>query len=273
MSSGRRTESSGKLTRLEDLSTKAFLEAMNREDQGVALAVEAVVPAIAAFVDALLERFRTGCKVFYIGAGTSGRLGILDASELPPTFGLPFDTFVGLIAGGDTAIRKAVEFAEDSKTAAWEDLLNAGIKPNDVLLGITASGTTPYVLAAMEPARSAGVLTAGLTCNPGSPLSELVDFPIEVDTGPEIIRGSTRLKAGTAQKLVLNMISTCTMVQMGHIRGNQMVDMMLSNRKLWERGCNMLVEMLGCSTEEALSLLEKHGSVRAVLQQLNPDAQ
>jgi len=265
MNSSRKTEASGAITQLEALSTKEFLIAMNREDQGVALAVAEVIPAIEAFVNALLPRFKQGCRIFYIGAGTSGRLGILDASELPPTFGLPFDRVVGLIAGGDTAIRKAVEFAEDSKDAAWSDLMKAGIKSGDVLLGIAASGTTPYVISAMKPARENGILTACLTCNPGSPLSKAVEFPIEVDTGPEIIRGSTRLKAGTAQKLVLNMISTCTLVQMGHIKGNQMVDMQLSNQKLWERGQAMLMEHLGCTQSEALDLLKQHGSVRAVL--------
>ncbi|MEL6483637.1 MAG: N-acetylmuramic acid 6-phosphate etherase, partial [Bacteroidota bacterium] len=214
------------------------------------------------------KRFQQGGRLFYIGAGTSGRLGILDASEIPPTFGMPHDRVIGLIAGGDSAIRKAVEFAEDDTKQAWKDLSEFDINENDVLVGIAASGTTPYVLGGIQDAKAHGVLTAGITNNPGSPLAVQSDIPIEVVVGPEFLTGSTRMKSGTSQKMVLNMISTALMIRIGRVKGNKMVNMQLSNTKLVDRGTRYLVEELGLDYDEAERHLKKYGSVKKAMEAL-----
>jgi N-acetylmuramic acid 6-phosphate etherase len=256
------TESSSKYDHLEKMSTLDLLLNINKEDQTVPLAIAKEIPAIEAFVNACFERMNRGGRLFYIGAGTSGRLGIVDASECPPTFGVPHELVVGIIAGGDKAIRKAVEFAEDDTEQGWKDLLAFEINSNDTVVGIAASGTTPYVLAALEIAKTKGILTSGISCNPGSPLSQMVDFPITPAVGPEFVAGSTRMKSGTAQKLVLNMISTSLMIKLGRVKGNRMVDMQLSNNKLVDRGVKMILDELDISYEEAEKLLEEYGSVR-----------
>ncbi len=259
------TEKASNHDNLEKLSTQELLLKINEEDQQIANAVNTVIPKIEQLVDALVERFDKGGRLFYIGAGTSGRLGILDASEIPPTFGMPHDRVIGIIAGGDGAIRKAVEFAEDDTQQAWKDLQKFDITPNDTLVGIAASGTTPYVLGGIEDANANGVLTAGLTNNPNSPLAQLAKIPIEVIVGPEFVTGSTRMKSGTSQKLVLNMISTALMIRIGRVKGNKMVDMQLSNNKLVDRGTRYLVDALDLSYEEAEIALKKHGSVREAI--------
>lgn len=256
------TESESNYNHLESMSTHELLSNINREDQKVALAVEKEIPAIEAFVDAAFERMKNGGRLFYIGAGTSGRLGIVDASECPPTFGVPQGLVIGLIAGGDAAIRKAVEFAEDDVEQGWRDLSEYMIESNDVLVGIAASGSTPYVIGAINKAKEINILTASISCNPQSKLSQLVDFPITPEVGPEFVTGSTRMKSGTAQKLVLNMISTSLMIKLGRVQGNRMVDMQLSNHKLVDRGTLMVQEILQISYDEAKRLLLKHGSVR-----------
>jgi N-acetylmuramic acid 6-phosphate etherase len=260
------TETRSNHDNLEELDTTSILTKMNGEDQQVADAVKEVIPAITKLVDALAERFIDGGRLFYIGAGTSGRLGILDASEIPPTFGMPHERVVGLIAGGDSAIRKAVEFAEDDKEQAWKDLLVHNITANDVLVGIAASGTTPYVLGGVEEAKANGLLTAGITNNPGSPLAQAVEIPIEVNVGPEFVTGSTRMKSGTSQKLVLNMISTALMIKIGRVKGNKMVNMQLSNNKLVDRGTRYVMEGLNISYSEAAKLLNQHGSVKKAIE-------
>jgi N-acetylmuramic acid 6-phosphate etherase len=256
------TEASSKYEALEKMSTADLLSNMNDEDKTVPLAIEKELPAIEAFVEACFERLKTGGRLFYIGAGTSGRLGIVDASECPPTFGVEHGIVVGIIAGGDSAIRKAVEFAEDDTEQGWKDLIEYNINSNDTLVGIAASGTTPYVLGAIDEAKKMGVLTGGISCNPGSPLSQVVEFPITPEVGPEFVTGSTRMKSGTAQKLVLNMISTSLMIKLGRVKGNKMVDMQLSNNKLVDRGARMVAEETGVSMQEAQALLLEHGSVR-----------
>ena len=247
------------------MDTSTILESINREDQKIADAVAQVIPQITKLVDATVKRFLDGGRLFYIGAGTSGRLGILDASEIPPTYGMPHERVIGLIAGGDNAIRKAVEFAEDDMHQAWKDLLEHDINSNDVLVGIAASGTTPYVLGGIEDAKKDGVLTAGITNNPGSPLATNSDIPIEIVVGPEFVTGSTRMKSGTSQKLVLNMISTALMIRIGRVKGNKMVNMQLSNTKLVDRGTRYLVEELGMDYEEAEKALKKYGSVKQAI--------
>jgi N-acetylmuramic acid 6-phosphate etherase len=256
------TESSSKYDHLEKMSTRDLLVNMNKEDQTVPLAIEKELPAIEEFIEACIERMQRGGRLFYIGAGTSGRLGIVDASECPPTFGVPHGLVVGIIAGGDQAIRKAVEFAEDDTEQGWKDLQEFEIGTDDTLVGIAASGTTPYVLGAIETAKLHGVLTGGISCNPGSPLSQLVDHAMTPAVGPEFVTGSTRMKSGTAQKLVLNMISTSLMIKLGRVKGNKMVDMQLSNNKLVDRGVKMIISELNISYEEAEKLLEEFGSVR-----------
>jgi N-acetylmuramic acid 6-phosphate etherase len=259
------TETSSLYDSLESMSTQQIMEGINREDEKVAEAVRAIIPAISAFVDALSERFAQGGRLFYIGAGTSGRLGILDASEIPPTYGMPHDRVVGLIAGGDTAIRKAVENAEDNTDQAWKDLEKYQPSSLDTLIGITASGTTPYVIGGVQTARAQGLLTAGITNNPQAMLSQYVHHPLEVVVGPEFVTGSTRMKSGTAQKMVLNMISTALMIKIGRVKGNKMVNMQLTNNKLVNRGTRMLMEELHLNAEEAQALLLTHGSVKAAL--------
>jgi N-acetylmuramic acid 6-phosphate etherase len=217
---------------------------------------------IAALVDEIVPRMREGGRLIYIGAGTSGRLGILDASECPPTYGVPHNWVIGLIAGGDAAIRKAVEHAEDDVEQAWKDIQAFGFSAKDTIIGIAASGSTPYVLGGVKKAKEMGLLTAGITCNPNSLLGQAVDYPIEVVVGPEFVTGSTRMKSGTAQKLVLNMISTAVMIKLGRVKGNKMVDMQLSNEKLVDRGTKMIMEATGVSYEQAKELLLTQGSVR-----------
>ncbi|MEZ4809089.1 MAG: N-acetylmuramic acid 6-phosphate etherase [Allomuricauda sp.] len=262
------TETPSNYENLEQMDTRTILESINREDQKIAEAVAKVIPQVTKLVDCITERFLDGGRLFYIGAGTSGRLGILDASEIPPTYGMPHDRVIGLIAGGDNAIRKAVEFAEDDVHQAWKDLMQHHINSNDVLVGIAASGTTPYVLGGIADAKEHGILTAGITNNPGSPLATNSDIPIEIIVGPEFVTGSTRMKSGTSQKLVLNMISTALMVRIGRVKGNKMVNMQLSNTKLVDRGTRYLVEELGLDYEEAEKALKKYGSVRRAIEAL-----
>lgn len=260
------TESSSHYDHLDEMSTHALLTGINSEDKSVPLAVEKIIPAIESFVNACYERMSRGGRLFYIGAGTSGRLGIVDASECPPTFGVEHGLVIGLIAGGDSAIRKAVEFAEDDTEQGWQDLLEYAINENDTLVGIAASGTTPYVISAVTTAREHGILTGAISCNPGNPLSQAAEFPMTAVVGPEFVTGSTRMKSGTAQKLILNMISTSLMIKLGRVKGNRMVDMQLSNNKLVDRGTKMIMNSLQVSYEEANALLLKHGSVRKVIE-------
>ena len=242
------TESPSNHDDLEQLDTISILRKMNEEDKKVADAVVLVIPQVTKLVDALAERFENGGRLFYIGAGTSGRLGILDASEIPPTFGMPHERVVGLIAGGDIAIRKSVEHAEDDKQQAWLDLMKHDINSNDVVVGIAASGTTPYVIGGINDAKANGILTAGITNNPGSPLPLAADIAIAINVGPEFVTGSTRMKSGTSQKLVLNMISTALMIKIGRVKGNKMVNMQLSNTKLVDRGVRYVMEGLDLVT-------------------------
>lgn len=256
------TESSSNYDGLENMSIIELLTNINREDQSVPLAVEKVIPQIEALVAATVEKMKLGGRLFYLGAGTSGRLGIVDASECPPTFGVAPDRVIGLIAGGDTAIRSAVENAEDDRAQGWLDLQKHGINEFDTVVGIAASGTTPYVIGALQTCNEHGIQTGGITCNPGSPLDEVAQFSIVPVVGPEFVTGSTRMKSGTAQKLVLNMLSTTVMIGLGHVKGNQMVDMQLSNDKLVDRGARMIHQSVNCGYDKALELLHQHGSVR-----------
>lgn len=259
------TEQPSHYDHLEQMDTQELLVNMNKEDQKVAEAVAEVIPQIKTLVDGLASRFLSGGRLFYIGAGTSGRLGILDASEIPPTYGMPFDRVIGIIAGGDGAIRKSVENAEDDTQQAWKDLEAHGINENDTVVGIAASGTTPYVLGGVAEARKRGLLTAGVTNNPGSPLALAVEVPIAVNVGPEFVTGSTRMKSGTSQKLVLNMISTALMIKIGRVKGHKMVNMQLTNAKLVDRGTRFLVEELGIDYAVAEALLKEHGSVKKAM--------
>jgi N-acetylmuramic acid 6-phosphate etherase len=260
------TEQSSKYEHLEQMSVHDLLTNINNEDKSVPLAVEKALPQIETLVTKVVEQMKKGGRLFYIGAGTSGRLGIVDASECPPTFGVPFDLVIGIIAGGDTAIRKAVEFAEDDKEQAWKDLQEWNINENDVVIGIAASGTTPYVIGGLEKCNENNIITGCITCNQGSPLAQTAQFPIEVVVGPEFVTGSSRMKAGTAQKLVLNMISTATMIQLGRVKGNKMVDMQLSNVKLIDRGVRMIMGEIPVTYKEAEKLLKEHGSVRKAVE-------
>ncbi len=262
------TEEPSNYDRLDEMDTLEIVANINNEDKKVADAVALVLPQVAKVVDETAKRFEKGGRLFYIGAGTSGRLGILDASEIPPTFGMPHDRVIGLIAGGDQAIRKAVEFAEDDTGQAWKDLQEYEINSNDILIGIAASGTTPYVLGGIADAKDNGILTVGITNNPGSPLAQSTDIPIEVNVGPEFLTGSTRMKSGTSQKLVLNMISTALMIRVGRVKGNKMVNMQLSNTKLVDRGTRYIMEELGLSYEEAEKVLKKYGSVKLAIDAL-----
>lgn len=260
------TEQSSAFDHLEKMSVAELLSNINKEDQTVPLAVEKALPQIELLVTQIVAKLQNGGRLFYIGAGTSGRLGIVDASECPPTFGVPFDLVNGIIAGGDKAIRKAVENAEDNTSQAWLDLQEHNISPNDVVIGIAASGTTPYVIGGLEKCNENNIVTGSISCNAGSPLSQTAQFPIEVIVGPEFVTGSSRMKAGTAQKLVLNMISTATMIRLGKVKGNKMVDMQLSNAKLVQRGINMIIAETGISTDKAKELLLQHGSVRKAIE-------
>lgn len=260
------TEQSSKYEHLEQMPLHDLLTNINNEDKTVPLAIEKALPQIEAVVTKVVAQMKEGGRLFYIGAGTSGRLGIVDASECPPTFGVPFDMVIGIIAGGDTAIRKAVEFAEDDTTQAWKDLQQWDITQKDVVIGIAASGTTPYVIGGLQTCNENKITTACITCNQGSPLAQTAQYPIEVVVGPEFVTGSSRMKAGTAQKLALNMISTATMIQLGRVKGNKMVDMQLSNVKLIDRGVRMIMDEIPVSYEEAEQLLQEHGSVRKAVE-------
>ena len=247
------------------MGVRDLLVNINREDKVVPEAIEKVIPSLETLVKAIVEKMKAGGRLFYIGAGTSGRLGIVDASEIPPTFGLSQGRVIGIIAGGDQAIRKAVENAEDDAIQAWKDLLEFKISSDDVLIGIAASGRTPYVIGGVREAKAHGVITGCIVCNSSSELAKQVDYPVEIIVGPEFVTGSTRMKSGTAQKLALNMISTAVMIQLGHVRGNKMVDMQLTNLKLVHRGAIMIADELKISEVEAEDLLKKYGSVRKAI--------
>lgn len=258
----RHTEKESLYNNLENKPTLEILKDINREDALVARAVEACIPEINDLVIQIVERMSKGGRLFYTGAGTSGRLGIVDSSECPPTFGVPQGLVIGIMAGGDSAIRQAVEFAEDDENQGWQDLQEHEINDSDTVIGIAASGTTPYVIGALNHARKVGILTGCITCNPGSPIGREAEFPVEVAVGPEYVTGSTRMKSGTAQKLVLNMISTAVMIKLGRVKGNKMVDMQLSNNKLVDRGTRMIMQELNMDYDTAHGLLLKYGSVR-----------
>jgi N-acetylmuramic acid 6-phosphate etherase len=260
------TESASNYDHLEKMNIKDLLKNINQEDQTVAQSIEKILDVVEPLVEVIVKSLSAGGRLFYIGAGTSGRLGIVDASECPPTFGVEHGLVIGLIAGGDGAIRKAVEFAEDDAEAGWKDLQENNVGKNDVVIGIAASGTTPYVVGALQRCNQNQIITGAITCNTGSPLAKEALYPIEVVVGPEFVTGSTRMKAGTAQKLVLNMISTTAMVKLGKVKGNKMVDMQLSNNKLVERGTRMIMEALGIANAKAHDLLMKHGSVRRAIE-------
>jgi len=259
------TETSSHFNNLEHMTVNELLVNINQEDKTVPLAVEKAIPQLEALVQAVVARLRKGGRLFYIGAGTSGRLGIVDASECPPTYGVPHGLVVGIIAGGDTAIRKAVEFAEDDIEQAWKDLEQHQINNKDIVVGIAASGRTPYVIGGLEKCRASGIATGCIVCNAGSKVAQVADFPVEVITGPEFVTGSTRMKAGTGQKLALNMLTTATMIQLGHVKGNKMVDMQLSNHKLVNRAIRMVMEEIPVSEAEAEKLLQQYGSVRGAI--------
>ncbi|HEY9168560.1 MAG TPA: N-acetylmuramic acid 6-phosphate etherase [Lutibacter sp.] len=259
------TEQASSYNNLEKMNTFELLTNINTEDKTVPFAIEKAIPSIEKLVDIIYNKMNEGGRLFYIGAGTSGRLGVLDASECPPTYGVSDDWVIGLIAGGDSALRKAVENAEDDPNLAWEDLLNYNITDSDVLIGIAASGTTPYVIGGLEKAKQHHIVTGCIVCNENSPLSLVADYPIELIVGPEFVTGSTRMKAGTAQKLALNMISTAVMVKLGRVKGNKMVHMQLSNIKLVNRGVLMLMDELNINQDLASTLLKKHKSVKKVL--------
>ena len=261
----RTTERDSHYRHLEKMSVGEILTHINHEDQSVPLRVKECIPAIERLVEEIVVRMMDGGRLFYIGAGTSGRLGVVDASECPPTFGVAHDRVIGLIAGGDKAIRMAQEFAEDNVEQAWIDLADYNINTNDVLIGIAASGTTPYVIGGLKKAQENNILTGCITCNASAPIIEVADHPIVCEVGPEFLTGSTRMKAGTAQKLILNMISTATMIRLGRVEDNKMVDMLLTNNKLVDRGIRMIMEKTSCTRDQAESLLQEHGSVRLAL--------
>lgn len=263
------TEQDSNHNHLEKMSVSELLTNINKEDKTVPFAVEKALPQIEALVTQIVKKLNQGGRLFYMGAGTSGRLGIVDASECPPTFGVPHNLVIGIIAGGDYAIRKAVEFAEDSQTQGWKDLQDHNISSKDVVIGIAASGTTPYVISALEKCNEHNIITGCISCNKNSPLSNVAKYPIDVVVGPEFVTGSSRMKAGTAQKLVLNMITTSTMIQLGHVKGNKMVDMQLSNNKLVDRGAKMIMKEINVSETEALDLLNKYKSVRNAVKNYN----
>ena len=259
------TESESLYDNLDQMSVRELLEGINSEDRKVAIAVGREIPKIENLVTRIVERMRRGGRLFYIGAGTSGRLGVLDASEIPPTYGMPNTLVIGLIAGGDRALRNPVESAEDDLDKAWEELQQYHINTNDTLVGIAASGTTPYVIGALRKARSEGILTASISCNPDSPMAAEAEIAIEPVVGPEFVTGSTRMKSGTAQKMVLNMITTSTMIKLGRVKGNRMVNMQLTNQKLVDRGTRMIMEELRLDYEQSKNLLLLHGSVREAI--------
>lgn len=259
------TETSSHYDHLEQMSVHDLLTNINKEDATVPTAVEKAIPQIEALVTEIVKRMKEGGRLIYIGAGTSGRLGVVDASECPPTYGVPHDLVIGLMAGGDGAIRKAVEFAEDDIQQAWKDIAQYHPDQHDTVIGIAASGRTPYVIGGLNQAREAGLLTGCIVCNPGSAVAKAAEFPVEVVVGPEFVTGSTRMKAGTAQKLVLNMISTSVMIQLGRVKGNKMVDMQLTNIKLQDRAAKMVMSEIDVTREEAEALLEQYGNVRGAI--------
>lgn len=263
------TESDSNYNSLEEMSTAELLLNINREDKTVAFSVERKIVHIERLVNVIVRQMKKGGRLFYLGAGTSGRLGIIDASECPPTFGIEDRLVVGIMAGGDIAMRKAVEFAEDDIHLGWNDLLEYNINNNDVVIGIAASGSTPYVVGALKTCKEKNIITGCIVCNKGSLVSEFADYPIEVVVGPEFVTGSTRMKSGTAQKLVLNMISTTVMIKLGKIKGNKMIDMQLSNDKLMDRGARMIMREIGVDHKTANKLLLEFGSVRNVLDNYN----
>lgn len=265
------TEQTSLYDNLEHKPVAEILSDINQEDKKIAEAVEKTIPAIEVLVEGIIDRMKRGGRIFYIGAGTSGRLGVLDASEIPPTFGMPPTYVIGLIAGGDNALRNPVEQAEDDFELGWEELLKHGINENDTLVGIAASGTTPYVIGALRNARKKGILTAAISCNPNSPIAEEADIKIEPIVGPEYVTGSTRMKSGTAQKMVLNMITTTTMIKIGRVKGNRMVNMQLTNQKLVDRGTKMIVDELELGYEQARNLLLLHGSVKTAIDSYNKE--
>lgn len=262
----RTTEASSNHRHLDKMSVQELLENINNEDKTVPHTIEKIIPQIVPLVSAIVEKMKDGGRLFYIGAGTSGRLGIVDASECPPTFGVPAEWVIGLMAGGDAAIRKSKEFAEDDINLAWKDLQEYQISKQDVVVGIAASGTTPYVVHGLKDCQANGIITACITCNDNAPVATYADYPIAAVVGPEFVTGSTRMKAGTAQKLILNMISTSVMIQLGRVLDNKMVDMQLTNVKLVDRGTKMVMNAIGVDYEKANELLLKHGSVRAAIE-------
>ncbi len=261
------TEEDSLYRHLEKMSTTELLTNINAEDHKVAPAIKTIIPLIEPLIDVIADKMSSGGRLFYIGAGTSGRLGVVDASECPPTYGVPFDWVIGIMSGGDVAIRKSQEFAEDSVDQAWVDMSEWNIDAQDVVVGIAASGTTPYVVSGLQQCQEQNIITGCITCNPGSPITTVSDFPIAVDVGPEFVTGSTRMKSGTAQKLILNMISTSVMIKLGRVKDNKMVDMQLSNDKLVDRGTKMVMQKLDVSYEEAKDMLLKAGSVRGAVYQ------
>ena len=260
------TEASSNFDNLEKMTVLELLNNINNEDSTVHVAVRNAIPQIQMLVEHIVERMTKGGRIFYLGAGTSGRLGVLDASEIPPTFGVTENTVIGLIAGGDTALRKSVEAAEDDPDKAWAELQKYHITTYDTVIGIAASGGTPYVYGGIKNARENGILTGCITCNPGSKISEITEYPIEAIVGPEFVTGSTRLKAGTAQKMILNMITTTIMIKLGRVKGNKMINMQLTNKKLVERGTQMILDELNIPAEEAKKLLLFHGSVKKAIE-------
>ncbi len=263
------TESPSEFENLEKMDVHDLITAINQEDAKVHAAVRDALPQIEKLINLILDRMCRGGRIFYLGAGTSGRLGVLDASELPPTFGVPDTLVIGLIAGGDVALRRAVEAAEDDLEKAWKELQERDINELDTVIGIAASGSTPYVVGGLKRARENGILTGCITCNPGSQVAQEAEYPIEVIVGPEFVTGSTRLKAGTAQKMVLNMLTTTIMIKMGRVKGNRMVNMQLTNKKLVKRGTRMLMEELGLDEEKARETLLKYGSVKKAMEAFN----
>ncbi|WP_290698236.1 N-acetylmuramic acid 6-phosphate etherase [Lacinutrix sp.] len=263
------TEQDSNYNNLEQMSVKELLVNINKEDKTVPLAVEKVLPQIEKLIEQIVLKLKSGGRLFYIGAGTSGRLGIVDASECPPTFGVPHEMVIGLIAGGDKAIRKAVEFAEDSINQGWKDLQNYSISKHDIVIGIAASGTTPYVIKALKECNSNNIVTGSISCNKNSPLSLTANFPVDIVVGPEFVTGSSRMKAGTAQKLVLNMLTTSSMIKLGKVKGNKMVDMQLSNNKLIDRGVKMIMSELNIDEQKAKDLLKKNYNVRSSINAYN----
>ena len=264
------TEQQSKYRHLEKMPVKKILTSINKEDQTVAGAVEKAIPKIKKLVSAITDKMLAGGRLFYIGAGTSGRLAVVDASECPPTYGVPYGLVVAVIAGGNEAITKAVENAEDDRVQGWKDLEAYGTNDKDVVIGIAASGTTPYVIGALEEAKRRGIVTGSITNNPGSPLDTIADFPVAVEVGPEFVTGSTRMKSGTSQKLILNMISTTVMIQLGRVEDNRMVNMQLTNEKLVDRGTKMIMDKIGMTNyEKAKGLLLKFGSVKKAVDNYN----